>query len=503
MISDSLRKGTCFGLVLAALVMWSAVAPLSDAQPMRRPLELEIQDILDRNTGASAWWGVYVADVRTGEVFYGENASRSFIPASVTKLFTTAAALELLGPDFRYDTRLLADGVLENGVLEGNLVVRGSGDPTIGSQEYATPPMTVFKAWADSLKARGITRISGDIIGDNDLFADTPLGSNWAWDDEVYGYSAQISALSFHDNVVEVVIRGGAEGSAGIVSWEPGGTGYVQVQNATVSVAQGQRLQEGYDRARGTNRIRLRSQVPAGSTDRESIAIHNPTLFFVHVLREVLLQEGISIGGNAIDTDELSIKPSYASLMRVASHRSPPLSDIVRVINKESQNLYAELLLRTVAATYPLLKRTLEHGSANMGVAVAKQIFARAEIDTSRLQLVDGSGLSRKNLVTPFMAVRLLRYMSQHPDMAVRTAFTASLAVGGKDGTLDYRFRAGRTTVLAKTGSMGNVSTLSGYVDTAGGRRLAFALFCNHFTGSVRPVRQTQDQLVTLLASRL
>ncbi len=476
-----------------------ALPARTDAQPQQRPLDFDIQDIIDNPATSNAWWGVYVVDLKSGETIYAENAGRSFMPASGTKLYTTAAALDLLGPDYRYKTQLFADGAIERGVLSGNLIVRGAGDPSLGSVEFDKPPMHVFHAWADALYAAGVTRVTGDIIGDDDIFDDTPLGNSWAWDDEVYGYSAQASGLSFHDNAVNVAIAAREYGESAAVTWTPATTSFVTVLNATRTIAQDAPLKEGYDRARGTNRIELSSEVPVGRTDTESIAVHNPSLFFVHVLREVLVGRGVSVGGTVVDVDDLSIKPNYPALRRLATYLSPPLADIVTVINKHSQNLYAELVMRTIGTENPVDEEGLAAGSAEMGIAAAMETFLAADIDTSRLQLVDGSGLSRKNLATPAMTVQLLQYMAGHADTRVRSTFENSLAVGGQSGTLEYRLRSASTRVRAKTGSLGNVSSLSGYLDTRKGRRLAFSIVCNHYTVPTRTIRRAQDRIVTAL----
>ena len=451
----------------------------------------------------NAWWGVHIVDLSNGEVIYSHNAGKSFIPASNTKLYTSAAALDQLGPDYVYTTRLYHDGTVENGVLKGNLIVRGSGDPTIGFRPDQDDPTALFRAWADSLLRRGITRIEGDLIGDDDLFADDAIGYEWSQADLLYYYGAEISALSFNDNVVSFSIASRAPGEAGTVSWEPLSTSYVEVQNATVTGPDGSRLDEGYYREPGTNRFVLSSQVPPGFTDEEDLAIHNPTLYFTHILRETLVDEGISVTGVARDIDVLPLKPSYSDgqLGLLAVHDSPPLDSIAAWVNKDSNNLYAEMMLRTLGAVRPLPGSDAEAGSAAMGLDVAYETFGAAGVDTSRLHLVDGSGLSRHNLVTPEMTVQLLRYMDGHPRPEVREAFLESLPIGGVDGTLENRYRGtpAETHVLAKTGTVSHASTLSGYVTGATGRRFAFSLMCNHYTVPTRVVRAVQDRVVNHL----
>ncbi len=488
--------------------LWALLLPATlFAQPAERAqtqLARAIDQVLDADTFANAWWGAMVIDLEDGAVLYQRNARRSFVPASNTKLYTSAAALEQLGPAYHYRTEVYLDGPVEKGVLRGNLIVRGSGDPVIGGRFNGGDRTATFRAWSDSLRAFGITRIEGDLIGDDDVFDDAPLGYGWSWDDETYWYAAEVGGLAFNDNNVDFALEARKEGQPARVRWEPVNTDYVRVVNATVTTAASARLEEGYDRARGTNTIVLSSRVPEGSTDFESLTVANPTRFFVHVLREVLLEAGLQVAGRPVDVDELSIKPDYAAprYRRVAVHTSPPLSEIVAVVNKRSQNLYAEQVLRTLGAERPVEDPDLQPGSAEMGLAAAMQTFVRAGIDTSRIQLVDGSGLSRMNLVTPAMTAALLVYMGRHADASVRRAFYDSLPVGGQDGTLEYRFAEGpaRGKVRAKTGTLSNVSTLSGYVPGAGGATLAFVLMCNHHTVPSRHVRAAQDRVVALLA---
>jgi D-alanyl-D-alanine carboxypeptidase/D-alanyl-D-alanine-endopeptidase (penicillin-binding protein 4) len=481
----------------------ASAAQTRQAPRTARQLQEAIDQVLDRAAFENATWGVLVMDLEQDEVLYRRNPRQSFIPASITKLYTTAAALDLLGPDYRYRTPLYTDGDVVDGVLRGNLIVRGSGDPVIGGRFNDGDLTEAFRNWADALLAAGIHRIEGDIIGDDDVFDDLPLGYGWSWDDEPYWYSAEISALSFNDNCVDFSITGQGAGQAATIAWEPMQTDFVTVRNATYTLPADSSLIEGYARERGSNAFNLYSRVPAGRVDRESLSVRNPTLYFVHVLRAALVEAGLSISGRAVDADDLSIKPAYdGSLRQVALHTSPPLSDIVRVINKRSQNLYAEQVLKTLAAERPVMDDDLTPGSAEMGVAAAMRTFARARIDTSRIQLVDGSGLSRMNLVTPEMTAGLLHYFWHHPAAEVRTAFLESLPIGGVDGSLQGRFTSGpgQGNVRAKTGTVSNASTLSGYVNSGAGTPLIFVIMGNHYTVPTSEVRAAQDEVVTLLA---
>ena len=502
-------------LLATLLLIALSTATPAKAQPRGADeLARSIREIIHAEEFGNAFWGVMVLDLETGAVVAEENAGKSFVPASNVKLYTTAAALDQLGPQYRYRTRIYVSGDVEDGVLHGNLIVRGSGDPTIGGHydaasgrwEAEVDGTRLFREWADSLRAAGISQIRGDIIGDDDIVDDQPLGRGWSWDDETYYYAAQLSGLAFNDNVVHMRVEGRRPGEPANIRWYPYDTDYVDVVNNTRTTPTGTRVDEGYYRVRGTNTVEVTTEVPAGGEDIEEITVENPTLFFVHVLRESLLEAGIAVLGDPVDVDELSIKPDYndPSVRRVAVHSSQPLSEIISVVNKPSMNMYADMLVKTLAAEFPRpQEEDLDPGSWELGLDIAMATFVKAHIDTSAIQLADGSGLSRQNLVTPAMTGSLLQYMWTHPKRDVRDAYRTSLPLAGVEGTLRNRLRSGpaHRNLRAKTGSLSNVSSLSGYVESADGRMLAFAMMANHFTTRTSAVRDAQDRIVTLLAT--
>lgn len=474
----------------------------------------DIRAIIHAEEFENAFWGVRVVDLSTGRILFDENADKSFVPASNVKLYTTAAALDLLGPTYQYRTGLYIDGVVENGVLHGNLIVRGAADPSIGTHydaatgkwEADVDATRLFRDWADALRSNGISQIRGDIIGDDDVVDDQPLGRGWSWDDETFYYAAQLSGLSFNDNVVHMHVEGRQSGEPASIRWDPFNTKYVNVLNRSLTRPRGTSVDEGYRRIRGTNTVEVTTEVPAGGADIEEITVENPTLFFVHVLRASLQQSGIAVAGNPVDVDAISIKPNYLDprLRRIATHASLPLSEIVKIVNKPSMNLFADMLIKTLAAEFPRPRdEDRTPGSSRLGLDIAMATFAKAGIDTSRIQLADGSGLSRHNLITPEMTASLLQYMWSHPDDGVRQAFYGSLPVAGVEGTLRNRLKSGpaHQKLRAKTGSLSNVSSLSGYVESADGTTLAFAMMSNHFTTRTAAVRRAQDRIADLLAS--
>lgn len=484
----------------------SAQAPFSETAAGQRLTEA-ITDTIETETFAGAFWGVHIVNLRTGTVLYSRNADRNFVPASNVKLFTTAAALEQLGPDYRYVTKVYADGPVNNGTLKGNLIVRGMGDPTIGGYKQRDDPTQVFRQWADSLRARGINHITGNIIGDDDHLDETPLGHGWSWSDITYAYAAQIGALVFNENTIDLEVRGRRIGQPARITWEPFKTDYVTVVNRSRTVPYRVEEDEEYQRLMGTNTIHVQTKVHPNGHESESITISNPTLYFTHVLRQVLLEEGISVNGAAADLDDTHTHLPYNSdaVRQIASYTSAPLSEITQTLNHESQNLYAEQLLRTLAATVPpdSVDEDVSPGSSRLGIKAVRETLGAAEVDTSRIELVDGSGLSRENLVRPRSMVRLLQHMWLHPDAAVSSAFYNALPKGGEEGTLKYRFQGAAPAhgnVQAKTGTLSNTSALSGYVNSESGTPIAFSLFCNHHMADGDQVRSAQDVIVNAIA---
>ncbi len=450
-------------------------------------LRFELDDIFKDPSFSNAYWGVLIQSLETGEYFYRLNEHKSFIPASNMKLFTTAVALLKLGPDFRYKTNLYTDGEIRDGVLYGNLFVRGSGDPTISGRFTDGDVIKTFKDWADSLKNLGIKEINGDIIGDDNYFDDQYMGTGWAWDDETYWYSAHISALSFNDNCVDLEISPGEKiGEPAVIKINPE-TKYVKINNLVITVHPDSATQIDFFRAPGTNVINVFGKISLKSKPyKESVSVHNPTLYAVTVLKEVLESKGIKVNGNAVDIDDSKFNPNYDGMKILASYESPPLSEIIKVINKRSQNFYAEQVFRTLGKIFG------GEGSTQKSVEVVKNTLSQIGIPPDAISIYDGSGLSRLNLVTPFQILTLLNYMYRHEYFSY---FYESLPIAGVDGTLETRMRKTKAqgNVRAKTGYVQYARALSGYVKTKDGEMLAFVMMTNNYLVPTSVVNMTQD----------
>lgn len=502
--------------LLLALTLTAALPAPAQTAPAERALASAIDAVLADTALADGFWGIHVVDLSTGRTIYARGAEHNFMPASNMKVLTTAAALDALGPDFRYITQLYVQGERRGDSVDGHLIVRGSGDPTISDRQFVThfptngDPHAVFRQWADSLAAHGIRRVGGHVIGDDSIFDDELLGRGWAWDDEPTPFAAQISALSFNEGRLTVSATGTVTGRRADVRVEPE-TDFVYIVNRTETVGSGAR--HDLRREPGSNTLWLESRVPRGETISRTVSIHNPTRYFVHTLRGVLRQSGLGIDGDPVIGSDWWQPLDYGQMQRVATHSSPPLADLVALTNKVSQNLYAEHLLRTLGAErcdqarqrVAARNRSTERlrcGSAEAGFLVAEDLFERAGMRTNRMRLADGSGMSPYNMLAPIDLTALLAYMWNHHDQRVRDTFVHSMAIGGVDGTLRRRFNQGAAhgNVFAKTGTITGARNLTGYVMTSSGTPLAFAVMTNLFGTSTANVTRAQDTIVEAIA---
>lgn len=496
---DALKRTWLWAVIAGVLLVGGGCAPSLQRTKPWSPvdrLRQELDYIFSERAFANAHWGVAIQSMRNGEFLYLRAEDKEFMPASNMKLFTTAAALVKLSPEFRYRTTLLTTGAISEGVLQGPLIIQGTGDPSITGRYHQGNMLAVFQAWADSLRKLGISAVEGDIIGDDNYFADEILGAGWSWDYQADYYAAQISALSFNDNCMDIIFTPGDTVGAPVHFRLEPATDYVQVNCLVTTAAKARALGVVFERAPGTNRVTIRGSIAidAGET-REWFSVENPTLFAAYVFRQTLEQKGITVRGRAVDIDSLpgfTYSPTRCWLL--ATYISPPLSELVTTVNKISQNLYAELLLRTLGAECKGI------GDAAHGAEVVKEVMAGLGVDPEVISMVDGSGLSRLNMVTPKAVVALLRGMRRHPAGGV---FFDSLPIAGVDGTIGGRMRrtAAENNVRAKTGFIGHVRSLSGYVRTADQEELAFSMIANNYTAPTSLANSLQDLVCERLAN--
>ncbi len=478
-------------------------------KPDRSPeadLERDLAGIFNDPHFSNATWGVTVQSMATGEYLFRLNDTKSLLPASNFKLFTAAEALSLLGADFRYTTDLLSTGrILSDGTHRGDLIIRGAGDPTFGSALFATDSSqsTIFDAWADSLSQIGIRRVSGAIVGDDSYFTPEYYPIGWAVEDLPYYFAMPCSALVFNEDQVSVTVSPGvAEGSAIKYELNPS-TDYVSVENSgttkTDSITQ-KRLRQtdsvlaigsssiDISRGMGVNAVSIKGEIPLhGTATHQLLSVEDPTLYTATLFSEALGEHEIQVSGDA-RTGRESTKPYPFLKARVlASYTSPPMSEMVRAMNKQSDNLYAEELFRTVA------KEIGGEGSWSMGATVMKRYLASIGVDTLRIAIADGSGLSRMDLVSAEDIMKLLHAMRADPKLF--DAFYTSLPVMGTDGTLASRLKGtiAEGNIHAKTGFLTGDRSISGYLTTRDGELLAFSIVGNNFTVPVHEANNLQD----------
>ena len=474
---------TALACLPACAVHGSRQAPPAAAAPPPAAADLtaDLDRIFDAPILARALVGVHVVSLADGRVLYTRDAQRRVIPASNMKLVTAAVAAERLGWDFRFRTRLEAAGTVREGTLEGDLVVTGGGDPTISAQGGDLAPL--FLEWADAAARAGIRRVSGRVIGDDNAFDDLGLGAGWAWDYLEAGYAAPSGALNYNDNLVRLEIAPAATaGRPAALRVSPSGHG-LDVVGEVATGAAGSTVDITLSREPGSRRLTVRGSVPAsGSPVIRTAAVPNPTRFFVDALTDAFTARGISVRGGPWDIDDVADRPAEGSRTLVAQRESPPLSSVLGHFLKVSQNMYGETLLKAMGRTAG------SAGSAAAGREVVRQTLAAWAMAPDAIVMVDGSGLSRYNYVTADAITELLVRMWR--DERLRGPFVAALPVGAHDGTLDTRMKNSLLDrrVQAKTGTISNVRSLSGYVETLAGTKLAFSMIANHFTASTAEV---------------
>jgi D-alanyl-D-alanine carboxypeptidase/D-alanyl-D-alanine-endopeptidase (penicillin-binding protein 4) len=434
---------------------------------------------------------VLVKSLQTGDTLYTRNASTLMLPASNMKVVTLAATAERLGWDYRYETTIVAGGPVAAGVLDGDLIVVGSGDPSVVAGDGAE---RVFGNVAEHLKQLGIRAIAGRVVGDDEAFDDLMLGFGWSWDDLADDYAAGVSALQFNENAVRATVAPGpGVGDSAAISLSASGSGLTIVNAVTTAAAGGMSAISAH-RLPGSMRLELRGSIPLDAAASSlTVSVDNPTLFFVTAFRNALIAHGIDVRGPAVDVGDVrDARPAGAHTL--LSYQSPPLSTLALRLMKASQNQYAETFLKTIGAAAGT-------PTAAGGRSVAQTILESWGVPASVLVQRDGSGLSRYDYVTPEALVTILEHVDR--DGRLRGPFEASLPIGGRDGSLSNRMKGtpAEGNARAKTGSMTGVRSLSGYVTAADGERLAFAIIANNFEVPAAAITGATDDIVVRLAA--
>jgi serine-type D-Ala-D-Ala carboxypeptidase/endopeptidase (penicillin-binding protein 4) len=439
-------------------------------------------------------WGVDIRSLETGELIYTRDAGRLMMPASNMKIVTLAAAAEVLGWDYRSTTTLETSAPVESGVLNGDLYVRGGGDPSINARDGRAA--AVLDEWAAALRAAGIQEINGRIVGDDQAFDDEGIGQGWAWDYLQFGYAAPVGALQFNENLAALAVRPGTQpGDPADVTLSPGAG--LRLMNRVVTVASGSRNELAYRRRIDEPILEVTGSVTTDSKPlTRTVAVVNPTLYFAQSLKNALIERGIRVSGPPVDLDDIAAELIAAPERRVlVATQSPTLREIAVVLMKVSQNLYAETLVKAMGSVRGGL------GTFDGGLAAVRATLASWNLPSDSFVLADGSGLSRSNYITAQAVTSILeRLFKAERD---RDPFYASLPIAGKDGTVSTRMRRTRAegNAVAKTGSIANVRSLSGYVRTRDGETLVFSILANDFVIPAATVNWIADLAVEHLAN--
>jgi D-alanyl-D-alanine carboxypeptidase/D-alanyl-D-alanine-endopeptidase (penicillin-binding protein 4) len=455
----------------------------------------ELEKLLIDDVFQTAQIGIVIKSLKNGEILFSLNENKLFIPASIVKLFTTAAALELLGSKYRFSTGVYVNGEISYSTIYGDLVIKGGGDPTFSGRFYDGDMFKVFNDWVDSLIDMGITSIRGNIVGDDNLFDENSYGVGWSRDYESYWYAAPSGALSYNDNCIDITIFYNRSLDSVIVRHSPEVRG-IQVINEIFPVSPGE-ASTNIDiyREPNSNKIKIFGTFSRTSDTLKTYAsIYNPTYFTLNVLRNRIEARGIRLIGYVVDIDEYSKSINYNNSLHLFNYYSPPLYQIIKVINKGSQNFYAEQLMKVLGAELRGL------GSINNGIASCKEWFTTIGLNAEHILLYDGSGLSPLNRITPLQVVNLLEYMYNSNGYHY---FYNSLPIAGVDGTLSRRMKnsVAENKVRAKTGFIAFARNLSGYAKTLDNEDIAFSILVNNFNTPVKLIENLQDKICILISS--
>src|ERR1051325_6670417 len=482
-------------------------------------LQSRIQEIVKQPALEPGFFAVKIVSLDSGQVIFEQDANKFVRPASNMKLYTVATAFDRLTPDFHFITSVYARENPDDGKVKGDLIIYGRGDPSIAAR---FPDGDYFKSineLADRIVAGGVKRVKGDLVGDESYFNGAPLGSGWEWEDLTWSYGAPVSALSINDNALDLNVKPADRvGAPVLVTTGPPAASFVTILNRATTSARGSRNNLRIYRGLGANTIELSGTLPLGEAGFVGgVAIQDPALAFVTMLRDALVKRGVKVDGRirTISRATESIMPRTAAgfgtgsmaqfPVEITTRQSPPFSIIAAHTLKPSQNQYTELILRTLGRNPQVLDSAGEskplssdsrgaRDDEESGLEVVRHSLRQAGIGDSDVALNDGSGLSRNDLISANTTVQLLTFMSKHKYFA---QFRDALPIAGVDGTLSTRMRGtpAEKNVRAKTGSLSSVASLSGYVTTASGEHLVFSMMLNNYPDASLVRRDSIDAI--------
>ena len=469
-------------------------------------LQQRISGIITQPRYAAAMWGVKIVSLDSGKVWFTSNPEKLFSPASNSKLYTMALALDTLGPDYHFKTSLYSEVRPDTtGVLKGDLVIYGRGDPSISSEFTGGSTIKALEPLVIALTNAGVRQIEGDILGDESFLHVEPYGSGWSWEDMENYYGAEISALTLNANITSLSIKpGSAKGSPAQLAFDPP-TEYIKVINHSVTAEKSVPRHITIRHALAQNTIVITGQVPMEEHEwKEDVTIHNPAGYFAEQFRAALVAKGITVKGGikSVDwNDRQENFPAVNKWVELGSAQFQPFREIIRSVQKPSQNLYTDLILDSIGANLPVLKSNPFETSEHRGLGELTSFLKKAGVKANDTLFQDGSGLSRDNLTTPNATIALLTYMSKHKDF--KTYYDA-LPIAGVDGTLRRRFKGTLVegNLHGKTGTLHWANSLSGYMTNAAGENLAICFMLNRYQPAQTEGSKTHDmdEIVALTA---
>ena len=480
-------------------------------------LKSRISEILDKPELSSAMVGIKVVSLDTGHVLFEENATKLLRPASNMKIYTVATALDRLSPDFRFTTSVYAPSRPDSsGLVKGDLTVVGRGDPSISARFNNGDYFKGINELATRIAAAGVKRVEGDLVGDESYFAGPQYGSGWEWEDLTWYYGAEVTPLTVNDNALDLFVKPGRDvGKPALITTGPPDP-LLKVVNRVTTLPKGTKRDISVSRDLGEDEITISGSIALDDKGYTGgIGISHPAKLFMYLLRSALAQHGVTIKGQSrtetFESKQNSVAPGklYATNglptppIEIVTLQSPPFSVVAAQTLKPSQNLYTELILRTLGKVAPAPQLTMPtegQTTEELGIESVKAFLKTVGIRPESLVLSDGSGLSRNDMITADASVQLLTFMSRHRYADV---FREALPIAGVDGTLRTRLRntPAENNLRAKTGSLSSAASLAGYVTTAAGEKLVFSIMVNNYPRDMEPRVVCIDPIAVLLAS--
>jgi PBP4 family serine-type D-alanyl-D-alanine carboxypeptidase len=476
-------------IVVVLILLWCAVLPAFGGDSHASSLSLYTENVLNERGLTGASFGIEVYSLSGDSIVYSREADRLLIPASVTKMLTSAAALDALGADFRFTTVCLTSGTLSaDGTLSGDLILEGGGDPTANIKMVDPLRESKLSVWADSLYAHGLRNVSGNLVMRTSAHLLEGVAARWELGDINGGFAPPVDGFGFNSNVCHLeILPGSTVGSDALYTLDPP-FAPVHVKSRVLTTRSDAPPAINFQIEPEDTSVLITGEIPFGNRGQFLwVPVQDPALYFGRAFRDVLQKKGLSIGGDVIVDRSIRAERGPGTLFFV--HPSPPLPNVLAVMNKESDNYLSEYVLHALSLS------ACGIADRRCGLQAVTNFVAKCGVPKTDLILEDGCGLARQNLVSAHALTQVLRTMHAHP---LGEVYKSTLSISGIDGTLQGRLGgadyAGR--MHGKTGSMTHVSTIAGYVTTRSGETLAVAILCNNFRTSLTHIRRVQDRIL-------